>query len=47
VFADGIVQRQLPASTSCSVATAVKVLFIEPIRNRVVGVFDVPDSRSA
>ena len=28
----------LPASTSCSVATAVNILFMEPIRNFVSGV---------
>jgi hypothetical protein len=37
----------LPASTSCSVATAVNILFIEPMRNLVAGVFAVPALRSA
>ena len=43
----GSSSASLPASTSCRVATAVNILFIEPIRNRVAGVFAVPDLRSA
>ena len=39
VLAERIVQRSLPASTSCSVAIAVNILFIDPMRNCVSGVF--------
>ena len=42
---DGVVQRELLSSTSCSVATAVNILFIDPMRNLVSGVLGVPTSR--
>src|SRR4029453_17292982 len=43
----GSSRDSLCASTSCSVATAVNILFIEPIRNLVAGVLVVPAVRSA
>ena len=43
----GSSRASLCASTSCRVATAVNILFIEPIRNLVAGVLAVPALRSA
>ena len=43
----GSSRASLCASTSCRVATAVNILFIEPIRNLVAGVFATPALRSA
>ena len=37
----------LPAATSCSVATAVNILFIDPMRKRVSIVFGTCRDRSA
>ena len=43
----GAVSSTLPASTSWSIATAVNILFIDPIRKRVRRVFGIRLLRSA
>ena len=47
VFPEWVAQAHCPACTSCRIAVAVNILFIEPIRNRVSIVFGARCSRSA